>query len=173
MADLVDVLIEDKRWHGAELNNLAQKWVPAVLSHFDLAANRYSVSVLGCDDKRIATLNTEFRDKPVPTNVLSWPALDLPRPQSGRPPQLPRARSIEMLQELGDIAISFDTCVAEAEKAGIDIQAHVAHLLVHSTLHLLGYDHIVTKDAVQMEGLERQVLAAGGLPDPYDSNQRH
>jgi len=172
MADLIDVLIEDKRWHGAELNNLAQKWVPAVLSHFDLATNRYSVSILGCGDKRIATLNTEFRNKPVPTNVLSWPTLDLPRPNSGQPPRLPRARSIEMPQELGDIAISFDACAAEADTAGIDIQAHVAHLLVHSTLHLLGYDHIVTEDAAQMEGLERQVLATGGLPDPYDNDKR-
>jgi len=93
MADLVDVLIEDKRWNGAELNDLARKWVPAVLSHFDLTAKRYSVSILGCHDKRIAILNTEFRNKPVPTNVLSWPALDLPRPQPGQPPQLPRARS--------------------------------------------------------------------------------
>jgi probable rRNA maturation factor len=69
--------------------------------------------------------------------------------------------------ELGDIAISYDTCAAEAAAAAKPMQAHVTHLILHGLLHLLGYDHISDADAALMEGLEVEILGKMGHDDPY------
>jgi probable rRNA maturation factor len=72
-----------------------------------------------------------------------------------------------MPAELGDIAISWQTCEREARAAGRAMEDHVLHLLVHAMLHLLGYDHIHEEDAALMEGLEVEILAMMGVADPY------
>ena len=69
--------------------------------------------------------------------------------------------------ELGDIAISYDTCAREAAEAGKPFDFHVIHLIVHGTLHLLGYDHERDGDATLMEGLEVEILGKLDIPDPY------
>lgn len=149
----LDVVLEDARW--TVLEPLARRAIPAALGHLNLTADDLELAVMGCDDARIATLNTEFRGKPTPTNVLSWPAADL---NPGDAPQDP---------ELGDIAIAFDTCAREAADQGKPFEDHVTHLLVHATLHLLGYDHENDAEAAQMEHLEVEILGNLGLPDPY------
>lgn len=117
---------------------------------------------MGCADARIASLNADFRGKPRSTNVLSWPAVEhLPR-QPGAVPELPDEA------ELGDIAIAFETCVAEAQAQGKPFDHHVLHLLVHATLHLLGYDHENDPDAERMEATERAILQTLDVPDPYE-----
>ena len=70
--------------------------------------------------------------------------------------------------QLGDIALAWETCAAEAEEAGKPIADHVTHLIVHGFLHLLGYDHIREGDARLMETLEVRILASLGLSDPYE-----
>lgn len=69
--------------------------------------------------------------------------------------------------ELGDIAIAYDTCAREAAEAGKTMRDHTLHLLVHGTLHLLGFDHERDRDATLMEGLETEILGKMGLGDPY------
>ena len=149
----IDVLIEDPAWTGLEAQ--AARVLPEVLSHLAMDTAAYEVSILGCDDARIATLNEEFRGKPVPTNVLSWPATTL------APPDLPP------FGELGDIAIAHGVCRREAGDQGKSFEHHVAHLLVHATLHLLGYDHETDVEAAEMEGIEVAILARLGIADPY------
>ena len=159
----VDTLIEDSRWEAAELEGLAEAAARAALSHLGLAPDSWEISLLGCDDTRIAKLNTEFRGKSTPTNVLSWPGTE-------RAPERPGARPLppdEDDPELGDIAIAYDTCVREAEAGGVPFADHVTHLLVHGTLHLLGYDHETEADAALMEQEEIEILARLGVPDPY------
>ena len=124
------------------------------------------MSVLACDDVRIATLNADFRDKPMPTNVLSWPEEDLGPEEAGAEPLTPQPDPDGTLS-LGDIAIAYDTCAREAAEQDKPFEAHVTHLLVHGTLHLLGYDHIRDRDATRMEAVEVEVLGKLGLPDPY------
>ncbi len=68
---------------------------------------------------------------------------------------------------LGDVALAYETVAREAEEEGKPLEAHLAHLVVHGVLHLLGYDHGTDADAEAMEGLERRVLAGLGYPDPY------
>ena len=136
------------------------------LAHMGLDAEMCEVSVLGCDDARIAALNAEFREKPTPTNVLSWPAEELAAEEAGAPPAQPEPDFTGEIP-LGDIAISYDTCAREAEAADKPMADHVAHLMVHGVLHLLGYDHIRDPDATLMERLEVEILGKLGIEDPY------
>lgn len=152
----VEVLIEDTRWGDVDITALARRATDAALAGAALDPAAWEVSLLACDDTRIATLNATFRDKPAPTNVLSWPGAD-----RGAPPD----PGVD--PELGDIAIAYDTCAREAGEAGLNLDTHVLHLLVHGTLHLLGYDHETDADAAVMEALEVEVLATLGVANPY------
>lgn len=158
----IDINLEDDRWVQAGLEALAQTACDAALAELSLSGD-FEVSLLGCNDDRIAVLNADFRGKPTPTNVLSWPSVDLAPDTAGGTPRHPS----EIDPELGDIAISFDTCTREAAEQGKPFDAHVTHLLVHGTLHLLGYDHETDQDAALMEGLETRILANLGIEDPY------
>lgn len=162
----IDVLIEEPGWHGLGLEALAKRAARATLDRLGLEPRRFDISLLGCNDTRIATLNADFRGKATPTNVLSWPAEDLSAEKPGAVPALPQATDSGPT-ELGDIAIAWQTCQREAAEAGRDLSAHVCHLLVHGVLHLLGYDHMSDEDAALMEGLEVEILASMGLEDPY------
>ncbi len=164
---LTDTVIEDDRWQGADLSALAEQGARAALLHLGIDPQGFEIAVLGCDDARIQELNADFREKPTPTNVLSWPTQERGPEIAGEMPDLPQAEPGPFAQELGDIAISYDTCQAEASTADRPFSAHVTHLIVHATLHLLGFDHIRDQDATLMEGLEVEILGKLGLPDPY------
>lgn len=164
MNGLVDTVIEDARWEEAGLPALAERAAAAALGHLGLGPAPWEIALLGCDDARIAALNADFRGKPRPTNVLSWPSEDRAARVPGAAPDLPRAGDDP---ELGDIAIAYDTCAAEAQAAGLPMADHVTHLIVHATLHLLGYDHENDGDATLMEKTEVEILASLGVADPY------
>ena len=153
----VDVIIEAPRWAEADIEALAETAIDAALSHLGMDPDAWDISILACNDARIAALNASFRDKPKATNVLSWPSEE-------RTPEVPPAGD----PELGDISIAFDTCQDEAKRGGISLKFHTLHLLVHGTLHLLGYDHEEDADADLMEATETAILAKLGVPNPYE-----
>jgi len=163
---ILDVVIEEARWDAAELQKQAEVAVAATLRQLHLDAEDWEVTVLGCNDARIAELNAEFREKAKPTNVLSWPAQELGAADEGGQPAPPE---VDFMGDaaLGDIAIAYETCMAEAQAAKKSPVDHVLHLIVHGTLHLLGYDHIRDGDATVMETLEVEILGKLGIPDPY------
>jgi probable rRNA maturation factor len=168
MPSSIDVMIEDERWDGIKLTPLCNRAFAAVFADLGLSGKGYEISVMACDDARIAELNAEFRDKPAPTNVLSWPAHELTPLISGdAPASPPDIESNPMDAELGDIAISYDTCKREADAGQIAFEDHLTHLLIHSCLHLLGYDHETDADAARMESLETKLLESLGIADPY------
>jgi probable rRNA maturation factor len=167
MEPLVDTLIEDPRWGSFGLEDLALGAVAAVLAELGLPADRYEISLLGCSDRRISDLNADFRGKPQPTNVLSWPSDDLGGAADGSAPARRRPGSADEPTELGDIAVAWETCENEAAEQGKTMRDHVSHLLVHGTLHLLGYDHVRDADAALMEGVEARILAGIGIENPY------
>lgn len=168
MADSIDLLIEDKRWSDVPLLTLAEKAFSTVFDNRGLNGKGYEICVLACDDVRIAELNAEFRGKPVPTNVLSWPEFELaPLVEGEDPPAPPFVEDGVFDPALGDIALSFDTCAQEAADGDISFEDHLTHLLVHSCLHLLGFDHETDADAARMEGLETKLLETMGKADPY------
>ncbi|PZQ51572.1 MAG: rRNA maturation RNase YbeY [Rhodovulum sulfidophilum] len=156
---LVDLVIEEPRWEAAGLGALAEVAARAALSAAGRDPARHEISLLGCDDARIAVLNADFRGKPKPTNILSWPAFEdeIPDPDPDDPEPV----------FLGDLAIAFETCAREAEEAGVPLADHTRHLVVHGLLHLLGYDHEMEDEADAMESFETKILASLGVPDPY------
>jgi len=101
-----------------------------------------------------AALNLEFRGKDKPTNVLAFPA---------GPALIPEHDETE----IGDLVLCLEVATREADEQAKSLSQHLAHLTVHGTLHLLGYDHQNDAEAEKMEGLERCILQNLGLPDPY------
>jgi probable rRNA maturation factor len=164
---VVDIVIEDARWESFGLERLAERACRAALDALGLGSAGYQVVLMGCDDARIAGLNADFRGKPVPTNVLSWPSEERGAEVAGDEPDLPEPGDEDDPCALGDIAIAHETCLREAAAAGKPAEDHVTHLIVHGLLHCLGYDHEDDADAAVMEGHEVRILASLGLPDPY------
>lgn len=164
---LVDVVIEDPRWDAFGLAGLADRAVRGTLATLGMGMSGYTVCVMGCDDARIAALNAAFRAKGMPTNVLSWPSEDRAADAPGGTPEIPEPGTASDPTELGDVALAFETCMAEARDQQKSASDHVTHLVVHGLLHLLGYDHVRDDDAGVMETLEARVLAPMGVSDPY------
>lgn len=164
---LVDTVIEDDRWEAFGLEDLAERAVRAAMAELGLPGEGYLLCLMGCDDNRIAELNADFRGKPKPTNVLSWPSEERGAEEDGGDPELPEPGDADDPEELGDIAIAWETCAREAAEQEKSMQDHVTHLVVHGFLHLLGHDHIRERDAALMEGREVRILARLGLSDPY------
>jgi probable rRNA maturation factor len=110
-------------------------------------------------DAEVRELNSQWRGKDKPTNVLSFPMADPDELEDGA------ADGPELM--LGDIVLARGVCAAEAEEKAISIEQHASHLLVHGTLHLLGYDHHDDDSAADMEAREVRALARLGIADPY------
>lgn len=157
----VETLVEADAWDAGEIATLANAAFAGMCDHLGLGRDA-EVALLACDDARIAALNADFRGKPQPTNVLSWPSEERATP--GHAPALP---DLSRDPELGDVAIARETCAREADAQGKPFADHVSHLLVHGMLHLLGYDHESAQDAALMERAEVEILEKLGIPDPY------
>lgn len=159
-----DILIEDPRWAGAlDVRSLADRAITAVLCALEPDAIRTGeVSLLFSDDARISKLKGAWLGANVPTNVLSFPAADKDQLQGEGDGE----------RFLGDIVFSFDTIRAEAQDEGKTLEAHLAHMVVHGFLHLVGFDHIDDDEAVVMEGLESRIMVALGMPDPWLIDER-
>jgi probable rRNA maturation factor len=163
---ILDLNPEDPRWTRLALADHANKAFSTTLSHLNIDAGPCEISLLACDDTRIAALNADFRDKTTATNVLSWPAHDLAAATPGAHPTRPQPDFTGDMA-LGDIAIAYDTCRRESDAAGKEMIDHVTHLLVHGLLHLLGYDHIRDPDATLMMKKEVEILGKLGIGNPY------
>lgn len=163
----VEIDMDDPRWAEIGLEGLVLRAGTATLRHLGYDPTGFEISVLACDDARIRALNVQFRGKDSATNVLSWPTWDLSAETPGDPPEQAEAGTAEAPEALGDVALAYETCQREALAQQKEPQDHVVHLIVHSVLHLLGYDHQTERDAEMMEEIERSVLAQLGIADPY------
>ena len=121
---------------------------------------RVEISVSLTGDDQVRALNAKWRGKDKPTNVLSFPMAD------ERDLSRANVASSELL--LGDIVLARGVCEAEAAEKGVSVEQHATHLIVHGTLHLLGYDHHDDRDASDMEGREVRALERLGMANPYE-----
>ncbi len=149
----LDISIDDKDWKSvADLRKLCRRAISEALPDKDI-----QLSVLFTGDAEISQLNGQWRGKPQPTNVLSFPVNpNLPRPE-GEP------------RPLGDLALAYGVIAKEAAEQDKPIANHISHLIVHGVLHLLGYDHGNDREAESMEGLEVKILNRLGIDNPYQS----
>jgi len=120
------------------------------------------LSVRLAGDDEVRALNSKWRGKDKATNVLSFPLANCDDLQRANIP------GQELL--LGDIILAHGICETEADEKGVSVQEHATHLLVHGTLHLLGYDHHDDAAAAEMESREVRALARLGISDPYAVN---
>ena len=155
----VCLVIEDHRWHDIQIEGIAVKAVNSTLKEYDLNLEPCEIHLLATDDKEIQQLNAKFRNKNKPTNVLAWQAGDMMFPNT--------LDGNENYRFLGDIAVSFDTLLLESKNYGLTLDSHLSHLLVHSTLHLVGFTHYQIEDEKRMEGLETRILSSMGIANPY------
>lgn len=112
------------------------------------------VSIVLADNAFVQVLNKNYRGKDKPTNVLSFPQDD------------------DLMGSLGDIIFAFETVKAEAAEQNKNFNNHLAHLAVHGTLHLLGYDHMDAAEAEEMEALEIKILSGMNIPNPYELDDK-
>ena len=124
------------------------------------AERQVEISVTLTGDEQVRALNAEWRGKDKPTNVLSFPMVD--------ERDLVRANVAGPELLLGDIILAHGVCAAEAEEKGVSFEDHATHLMVHGTLHLLGYDHIDDSQAADMESREARALERLGIANPYE-----
>jgi probable rRNA maturation factor len=119
-----------------------------------------SISIRFADNEEVQGLNQGYRDKDKPTNILSFPMV--PRDMLDI---VTNTDDGEIL--LGDMILAHEICASEAVEKSIPLSQHVTHLIVHGTLHLLGFDHLDDIEAEHMEALEVKALASIGLANPY------
>ena len=160
------VSVEAEGWREALpdveawIAGLARRGLEAACPGIGLAG----ISILLADDATVHELNRTWRGKDSPTNVLSFPATET---AEGEVPE-PEFAGVPL--ELGDIALAYETCERESEAQGKRFADHVAHLVLHGTLHLIGFDHLAEDQAQRMEALEIRILAGLGIADPYESD---
>src|SRR5262245_35928935 len=161
--DRVSVALRCAAWAEVfpRAERFAARVVGAVLDDPRVGPSRPAeVSVVLADDGFIRRLNRDHRGQDKATNVLSFPLEDASVGQERR-----------ML--LGDVVLAYRTIRREAKEGGKPLENHAAHMLVHGTLHLLGFDHEATRAARVMEGHEVRILKRLGVPDPYRAPDRH
>jgi probable rRNA maturation factor len=152
----IDIQIAS-RAQGIPSRGDIRKWVSEALKSGHDSLDR-EIAVRIVDEAEMQVLNRDYRQQDRPTNVLSFPAAAV----DGLPASEPAA--------LGDIVVCAGVVASEAAEQGKALADHWGHMLVHGTLHLLGYDHMSAADAAEMEDLERRVLAGLGVADPYGGN---
>ena len=162
----LDIAIDaDAEWDSSnDWASLARSAATAAIAESafpQLASSPRTVelSVRLTSDAEVHALNAEWRGKDKPTNVLSFPMAEGDELETAAQP------GPELM--LGDIILARGVCEAEAADKGLPLENHAAHLMVHGTLHLLGYDHMDDDSAADMEAREVRALARIGIADPY------
>jgi probable rRNA maturation factor len=155
----VAILIETPEWPRRlqTAAALARRAVREALAA-EPPSGRVELSVVLTDDRAVRRLNRDWRGQDKPTNVLSFPSHN-----GAAAPRLPAGVPVP----LGDVVVACGVATAEAAAQGKSLRAHLAHLVVHGVLHLLGHDHEADAEAERMEALEVRVLRRMGIANPY------
>lgn len=161
----VAIAMPCREWLGAvpAVRRVCRRAAVAALAAAETSLAESELSMMLTDDATIADLNRRYRGRDAPTDVLSFSNPDL---KPGTPPSAGAAPAL-----LGDVVVAFETASADAAEDGKSLSDHLAHLVVHGVLHLLGYDHEDDGDARSMEALEVAVLAGLGIENPYSTEQ--
>lgn len=155
----VEIIVEDDAWPPrAELAATVGRALAALLplTGMEERLDGATCTVLFTDDPGIQALNRRHRGRDRPTNVLSFPA--------------PARAFAGARAHIGDVVLAYGRVAEEATGSGTALADHVAHLVVHGVLHLLGHDHAEEEEAQAMERLEIEALAVIGIANPYQDD---
>ncbi len=163
----IDIAVEDPAWEldCPDYTPLIHRAVNLVFMHAPVAqsliqnAIEPEISVVLTNDDAVHALNRDYRDKDKPTNILSFAMQDGENGWDAPTHPGPCA--------LGDLVVAFQTVKRESLAENKAFSDHLTHLIIHGTLHLLGYDHIDDQQAEEMETLEIQMLGAINIKNPY------
>lgn len=150
---IIDLQIATENTENLPSAEQIQQWANAAIRSESVEPE---MTVRIVDEEESHHLNLTYRGKDKPTNVLSFP-FECPEEV--------------ILPLLGDLVICRQVVEQEAIEQGKPLMAHWAHMIVHGSLHLLGYDHIEDNEAEEMEGLETQIMQSLGFADPYLSEK--
>ena len=153
----VDLQIAVKNDNDLPAIELIEKWVTGAIqvgSDAEREEAELTIRIVESDESQ--SLNSQYRGKDKPTNVLSFP--------------FEGPAGIE-LPLLGDLVIAKQIVEQETQDQNKTLQAHWARMIIHGTLHLLGYDHIIENEALEMESIETSLLTSLGYPEPYLSEK--
>ena len=159
----IDLIVDDDQWAKEDFTTVIKEAVWQTLNNLSFG-HKVELSIMLCNDSKVRRLNSDFRGQDKPTNVLSFPQLELK--------ELEILKNKPYINEkfpimLGDIAIAYETTLNEAKEQQKPFKNHVIHLCIHGLLHLLGYDHIEDDEAEEMEGLEVKILNEFKIKNPY------
>lgn len=153
----ISITIDDAGWRNlSDAEGLVRRAIRAAAAAAGHDGQCDEVAVVLGSDAQVASLNSKWRGKSQPTNVLSFPA--------ARPAAIPDGAILP----LGDIILAYGVVAAEANSHSKAFSAHVSHLVIHGMLHLLGYDHLDDGDAGEMEAIEITAMKRIGLSNPYE-----
>lgn len=160
MNHTIDIAVQDSQWDQvsalSELTeNVILRTLAAAKMPDKVQGKSLEISVVFANDAVIQTLNREYRYKDYPTNILSFAFLDA------------KENPENVAMALGDLILAFETIAREAGEEKKLLKDHITHLLVHGTLHLLGYDHETNDDASLMETTEIRILQGLNIQNPY------
>lgn len=154
----LELCINDKVWQQIpDIEQTILRSFEAALAIKNMTAADSGATIVLSNNRQVSQLNEKWRDKPVPTNVLSFPACKGETNDNG-------------MCYLGDIILAFEVVSSEAEVQGKALATHLCHLVIHGALHLMGFDHENDMAAEEMVDLERTAMKALELPDPYLPN---
>jgi len=161
-----DILIAEKLWKThPNISHQIKSIIKQITPQTPLSIiKKIEVSILLTNDTQIQELNKNYRHKDKPTNVLSFPLLDGKKIKNGN---LKKLNLTTDYLAIGDIAIAYQTVLKEAAEQNKTFENHLTHLLIHSLLHLIGFDHKKEADAETMEELEIKILAQLKIVNPY------
>ncbi len=157
----LEICIESDLWNSINLDKIVDKCVNAVFSKMELKAENIEICFLFANDEEVKLLNKTYRGIDKATNVLSFPANSIETQDDYEEDEC-------NIIILGSVALAYETIENESIDQNKNIEDHISHLIVHSVLHLLGYDHIDSVEAKHMEDLEIQILSTLNVHNPYE-----
>lgn len=158
----IDISQEHPQWHDTikNIDGYTVDVLEKILKQALPQKTHIEISIVLANDSFIQELNSKYRNKDKPTNVLSFPQTELEDLKLNIP-----------FISLGDIIISFETIEREAKEQNKEFKNHYTHMLTHGCLHLLHYDHMTEEEAEVMEKLEIEILEDLGIKNPYELQQ--
>lgn len=161
----LNYVVKSKNWNNflqqIDINNCVSNIFDAVIKVLNYNISKKKIielSITFTNDKEIRKINKQFRNCDKPTNVLSFPMYES---------EFFNVLQFENYLPIGDIILSYDTVLKESLEQDKTFENHLVHLVVHSILHLFGFDHIDDDEADKMEGLEIKILGVLGIENPY------